>query len=64
MSNNNNTYLRKVSSWQMKISPSYNAKLKLVYIMKAKLAQFGLICKDPVQLEDGTHVFDLDIRGE
>ena len=41
MGNNNNTYLCKASSWQTKInqavtqcSPPYNAKLKLVYIMK------------------------------
>ena len=41
MKNNNNTYLRKTSCWQTKIKqvvaqchPPYNAKLKLVYMIK------------------------------
>ena len=32
--------------------------------VKAKLAQFGLICKDPEQLEDGTRVLGLDVHGK
>ena len=32
--------------------------------VKVKLAQFGLICKDPEQLEDGAHVLGLDVHGK
>ena len=32
--------------------------------VQAKLAQFGLICKDPERLEDGARVLGLDVRGE
>ena len=32
--------------------------------LKAKLAQFGLICKDPERLEDRARVLGLDIHGK
>lgn len=32
--------------------------------VRAKLAQFGLICKDPEWLQDSTHVLGLDVRDE
>ena len=32
--------------------------------VKAKLAHFGLICKDPERLEDGARVLGLDIHGK
>ena len=33
-------------------------------LVKAKLTQFGLICKDPEQLEDGAQVLGLDVYGK
>ena len=32
--------------------------------VRAKLVQFGSICKDPELLEDGIHVLGLDVHGE
>ena len=32
--------------------------------VKAKLAKFGLICKEPERLEDGTRVFGLHVHGK
>ena len=32
--------------------------------VKAKLSQFGLICKEPERLEDGVRVLGLDVHGK
>ena len=41
-----------------------NEDVSSVLHIQAKLAQFGLDCKDPELLEDGACVLDLDVRQE
>ena len=62
-----------VLSQEEKVKKGISAYLDDIYVnedimsslhVKAKLAQFGLICKDPERLEDGARVLGLDVHGK
>ena len=60
-------------SQEAKVKEGISVYLDDIYVNKdivssvhinAKLAQFGLICKEPERLEDGTRVLGLDVHGK
>ena len=62
-----------VLSQEEKVKDGISAHLDDIYVnedivsslhVKAKLAQFGLMCKEPERLEDGTRVLGLDVHGK
>ena len=62
-----------VLSQEEKVKDGISAYIDDIYVnddivsslhVKAKLVQFGLICKEPERLEDGTRVLGLDVHGK